>query len=110
MAKRKSGRPAKGCDKGKRRRMVGGVLKTVGHAAPGQQCTQCGTQVGGSSTSAPKLDPQCLTLHMGSPICPQWHMRSQSTDAYISETCAVPDHVVGCCGRESETIPRVRCR
>ncbi len=25
--------------------MVGGMLKTVGHAAPGQQCTQCGTQV-----------------------------------------------------------------
>lgn len=25
--------------------MVGGILKHVGHAAPGQQCTQCGTQV-----------------------------------------------------------------
>ncbi|EIE20993.1 hypothetical protein COCSUDRAFT_48229 [Coccomyxa subellipsoidea C-169] len=43
--KRKSGRPAKGGEKSKRRRMVGGILKTVGHAAPGQQCTQCGTQV-----------------------------------------------------------------
>ncbi len=29
----------------KRRRLVGGLLKTVGAAAPGQQCTQCGTQV-----------------------------------------------------------------
>ena len=29
----------------KRRRLVGGLLKTVGSAAPGQQCTQCGTQV-----------------------------------------------------------------
>ena len=44
-AKRKSGRPAKGGEKAKRRRMVGGILKHVGHAAPGQQCTQCGTQV-----------------------------------------------------------------
>ncbi|BDA45186.1 probable GATA transcription factor 9 at C-terminar half [Coccomyxa sp. Obi] len=43
--KRKSGRPSKGGEKSKRRRMVGGMLKTVGHAAPGQQCTQCGTQV-----------------------------------------------------------------
>lgn len=44
--KRKGGRQSKSAEKAaKRRRMVGGVLKTVGTAAPGQQCTQCGTQV-----------------------------------------------------------------
>ena len=44
--KRKGGRPAKASDKAvKRRRMVGGVLKHIGTAAPGQQCTHCGTQV-----------------------------------------------------------------
>lgn len=46
-SKRKGGRQSRlSAEKAaKRRRMVGGVLKTVGTAAPGQQCTQCGTQV-----------------------------------------------------------------
>ncbi len=46
-SKRKGGRQSRSAAEkaAKRRRMVGGVLKTVGTAAPGQQCTQCGTQV-----------------------------------------------------------------
>ena len=45
--KRKAGRQGRASAEkaAKRRRMVGGILKTVGTAAPGQQCTQCGTQV-----------------------------------------------------------------
>ena len=45
--KRKGGRQGRASAEkaAKRRRMVGGILKTVGTAAPGQQCTQCSTQV-----------------------------------------------------------------
>ena len=42
----KGGRQSRFAEKAvKRRRVGGGMLKTVGTAAPGQQCTQCGTQV-----------------------------------------------------------------
>ena len=54
--KRKGARQSKASAEkaAKRRRLVGGMLKTVGAAAPGQQCTQCGTQV--------RFSPPAVTL------------------------------------------------
>ena len=66
--KRKGGRQGRASAEkaAKRRRMVGGILKTVGTAAPGQQCTQCGTQV----------CPPCLMpgsqLGNSVPVCAVW--------------------------------------
>jgi hypothetical protein len=46
QAKRRAARAGRLGEKAvKRRRMVGGVLKHIGTAAPGQQCTHCATQV-----------------------------------------------------------------
>lgn len=53
--KRKAGRGGRPGEKAvKRRRMVGGVLKHVGAAAPGQQCTHCATQVRACSGVLPR--------------------------------------------------------
>lgn len=59
----------------KRRRLVGGMLKTVGAAAPGQQCTQCGTQV--------RPCPPAATF-----VCPQLEAL---TEGAASEHTAAPD-------------------
>ena len=84
--KRKGTRAAKMSEKAvKRRRMVGGVLKHIGTAAPGQQCTHCGTQVRlqraatpfrhhcGSPTELSAVSSCVSVEHAGHPCCSPVH-------------------------------------